>query len=228
MITRKRLGWIALILVGLVCMGGGGLYWASSQVPDFYRQAMAAQVDPETRQAEAKLLTQRTLQMVDDIKHRDHWAEEFTQLQINSWFIVELDGRFEDLLPEGAKDPRVVIKDGSIHFGLKYAYEGWAGVVSFRVKPWVPEPNHLALEIESIKAGLIPIPLDRVFQDIEREFETRGWKVTWRQANGHDVMVIDFGQRKKDKSVLESIKVFDGRIQVSGKGEGKGKPKPKP
>lgn len=222
MITRKRLGWIAIVLLCLLFAGGSGVFWALSQVPDFYQQAMAAKVAPEIRKAEAKKFTQRTLQLVDDIKQRDEWAEEFTQRQVNSWFIVELDGQYKDLLPTGAKDPRIVIRDGSLQFGFQYAYDGWSGIVSFKVKPWVPEPNQLALEIQSIKAGLVPIPLDRVFKEIGSEIESRGWKVAWRQSNGNDVMVIDFGDQKKKRSQLESIKVLDGRIQVAGKGEGKG------
>ncbi len=99
MITRKRLGWITLVLLMVLCAAGGGVFWALSQVPDFYRQAMAANIDHEVRKAEAKRFTQRTLQLVDDIKQRDRWAEEFTQLQVNSWFAVELDGRYQDLLP---------------------------------------------------------------------------------------------------------------------------------
>ncbi|GAB4162658.1 MAG: hypothetical protein Tsb009_39560 [Planctomycetaceae bacterium] len=214
---RKRLRLIALILFLVLCTVGGSFLWALFQVPDFYEQAMAEKIDLAVRKAEAKKFTQQTLQLVDDIKHRKHWAKEFTQLQVNSWFAEELDGRFKDLLPEGASEPRLVIRGGAILVGFRYSQSGWSGVVSFEVKPWVPEPNQLALEIRSIKAGLVPIPLDQVLKQIGSQFETRGWNVTWRENEGNDVMLVDFGTREKKKSLLERIVVLENKLQVFGK-----------
>jgi hypothetical protein len=221
--TRKRIGFIALVLVLVLCAVGGGLFWALFQVPDFYAQAMAEKIDPATRKAESKRFTQRTLQLVDDIKHNEKWAEEFTQLQVNSWFAEELDGQYKDLLPDGASDPRMVIRQNAVLVGFRYSHNGWSGVVSFEVKPWVPEPNQLALEIRAIKAGLIPIPLDEVLKQIAGQFETRGWNVTWRQSNGNDVMIVNFGSSEKKKSVLERIELLKGKLRVFGKGKGKKK-----
>ena len=81
----------------------------------------------------------------------------------------------------------------------------------------MPQKNQLALEIESVKAGLVPIPLDSLLQEISRQFETEGWHVEWRQANGNDVLVVHLDGEKPDQPMLESIEVREGVIRISGR-----------
>lgn len=217
--TRKRLGLICLgLLATLVAIGGYG-FWAAHQVPQFYRDVMAAEIDPGVRKAEAKKFTQRTLQLVDDVKQAKNWSHEFTQQQVNSWFVEELDGtggKYADLLPPEAKDPRVKIDGDAVLVGFKYTSSHWTGVVSLRVRPWVSQPNRLALEISGVKAGTLPLPLDNVLKKIEGQFRSRGWQVAWRQTGGHDVLVVDFGSDGKKRSILKSVQVADGKVRVSG------------
>ena len=218
--TRKRLGFIALFLLLLLAALAGGLLWALTRVPDFYKEAMSRHIDPEVRKVESAGLESRTVQLIVNFKTRSSdWSEEFTQRQVNSWFSEELDGKFSDLLPEGAKEPRIQITDEAVNVGFSYTYKGWSGIVSFQVKPWVSEPNHLALEIRSIKAGLISVPLEAILKEIAQQCELHGWKVAWKQTNGNDVMVIDFGKRGQKKSILHSVSIAKGKLVVTGKGK---------
>jgi len=217
--TKKRLGLICLGLLAVLAAIGGYALWAVHRVPDFYEDLIAAEIDPGVRQAEAKKFTQRTLQLVDDVKQAKDWSHEFSQRQVNSWFIEELDGtkgKYADLLPPEARDPRVKIDGDAVLVGFKYHHSRWSGVVSLRVRPWVPRPNRLALEITGVKAGTLPIPLDNVLKKIERQFQSRGWRVQWRQTGGNDVLVVDFGPGDKKRSVLKSVQVADGKVRVSG------------
>jgi len=214
---KKRLGLIALALFTALLVVAGYALWAAYQVPDFYRELEASTVAPKVRKDEAKKFTQQTLQLIDDVKQSRDWTHEFTQQQVNSWFVEELDGKYSDLLPEGAKDPRLKITPDSVMLGFRYMHSHWRGIVSLEVKPWVPQPNRLALQFSSVKAGHLPIPLDRILNQIRQNFETRGWHVEWRQAAGNDVLVIDFSRRPGKRSQLKSIRLMKGKVRINGK-----------
>lgn len=214
---RKRLGGTALLLVLVLGGSVGGVVWSLSQVPDFYAQALSELPDPQDRKQAAKQFVERTLRLVDGVEHEDAWAEEFTQQQINSWLAEELHQKHAKLLPNGVSDPRVQFAPEAVQLGFQFQREGWEGVISVRARPWVPQENQLALEIESVKAGLMPIPLDRVLQEISRQFETEGWRVTWREAHGHDVLVISLDGGGAEQPVLEAVEVVEGAVRVRGR-----------
>lgn len=213
---KKRLALLGLSLLVILLIAGGYVYWSLNQVPDFYQEMMAAEIDPTTRQAEAKKFDQRTSQLISDIKQAKDWTHDFSEQQVNSWFIEELDGKYRDLLPPEARDPRIKIVENTVLIGFQYKHPNWEGVVSLRVKPWVPKPNQLALEISDVKAGTLPIPLDSVLKQVGDQFKSRGWRVEWRQSDGNDVLIVDFNGSEKKHSVLKDVKVADGKVRVSG------------
>lgn len=215
--TRKKLGYIALGLLTGVLATGGIVVWALFQVPDFYRQAMALDVDPQTRKAIAKKFTQRTIQFVDSVRYADYWTEEFTEQQVNSWLAEELHREYADVVPPEMKDPRVRIEDGWVQVGFRYERPNWDGVVSFKLRPWVPRPNQLALEIAAVRAGLMPIPLDDVLKEISGQFALRGWRVERMQSGENDVLLIHLESNEESYAVLESVAVRDGAVTISGR-----------
>ena len=138
--TKKRIGLICLSLLIVLLAIAGYTLWAVQQVPDFYEEAMAAEIDPRVRKAEAKKFTQQTSQLVSDIQNDESWSQEFTQLQVNSWFIEELDGKYADLLPDEAKDPRVKIDGDAVLLGFKYSHGSWEGRINSRSKSLPSKP----------------------------------------------------------------------------------------
>ena len=141
---RGKIMIAVVVLLGVLCAGGAGVYWSLKHVPDFYQQALAEKVDPVVRKAAAKKFVQTTLRLVDRIQHEDAWSEEFRQAQINSWLAEELHQKYEEVVPPGVTEPRVQITEGSVLIGFRYEDENFQGVVSVRLRPWVPEPNRLA------------------------------------------------------------------------------------
>lgn len=217
-VRRKILWCLGLIVLGLVGFAGWA-YWASKQIPDFYAEAVAADLAPPERKQAAKEFVQRTLRIVEDVEHADVWAEEFRQEQINSWLAEELHQKYPELVPANVSDPRIGLHDGALSLGFRYEDETWGGIVSIRVRPFVPEPNRLAIEVVSIRAGLVPVPLDELLKEIAKEVELEGLPVAWSRRNGHDVAIVTLDPGK-DGPVLERIEVEDGVIRASGKGRG--------
>ncbi len=215
---RKKLV-ISLLVLFVVFVGAAGtLLWALLRVPAYYTAASASiPRDPAERKQAAKLLVQETTNLVNNIKHADEWSATFKQRDVNSWLVEELpQEKYAEVIPEGVSDPRVSIQENRVQVGFRFRKNGWSGIVSLKLKPWIQSENQLALEIESIQAGIVPIPLEEMLHELSQQLVDAGWDVTWNHANGHDVAVFRFKQQKADSPVLESLLIEDGEVRVRG------------
>lgn len=203
-------------LVVAIGAGGGAVLWSLVQVPDFYEEALAQQPDPAVRQEIAETFVERTVQLLDDIEHSDAWSQEFTDREVNAWLAEQLHQKFAEMVPKGVRDPRVRFDNQRVLLGFAYEHENWDGVVSLRLRPWVPEPNQLAIEIESIRAGLFPIPLESVLDELEQQMESDDWRAEWTHVNGNDVLLVRFAGGQPDQPVLEEVQVTAGGVRISG------------
>lgn len=218
--SRKRAAVAAASLLLALGLAAGGVFWASFQVPDFYQDALADVPSPAVRKQAARRFVQQTLDLVDSIQHAEQWSETFEQQQINSWLAEELHSpRYSGLIPRTVTSPRVLLREGVVLIGFRVKQKKWDGVVSLRIRPWVPEPNQLALEVESVRVGLIPYPLDDLLEDISVQLAEEGLRSEWQQSNGNDVLVIHFDRGTPERTpVLEAIEVAEGEIRISGRG----------
>jgi hypothetical protein len=174
--TRKRLGLITVCLLAALGAGGGAMMWGLHQVPDFYERELTARPDPVVRKEAARQLVQRTLHLVDDIKHSDEWAQEFDQEHVNSWLAEELHTKYARVVPKGVSEPRVKFVPDAVLIAFRLEQKNWNGVISLRLRPWVAEPNQLAVEVVSVRAGLVRIPIDHLFEHISRQFEEENYR----------------------------------------------------
>lgn len=216
--SRKRLGWIAGLLLAAAGCGTAGLFWASLQVPDFYRQALPP--DPDVRRQVADRFVQRTLELADGIRYDRRWAEEFHERQINAWLVEQFPRQDEEFLPEEVSDPRVRFEAETVQIGFRLNREGWNGVVSLRLRPWVSAPNRLAVEVQSVHAGLLPVPLDRILPKVRQEFRSHGWRIERSRSEGHDVFIMHLDRLRFEDGevpVLEAVEVDDGMLRISGR-----------
>lgn len=215
---KKLVFWGAaafLVIVGIA----SGLLWALLRVPGFYAQAATTiPQEPEERKLAAKQLVQETTNLINDIQHADEWAARFKQDEVNSWFLEELtQPKYRDVVPEGVSDPRLVIREGYLQMGFRLQKKGWNGIVSLQLKPWIEAENQLAIEIESIRAGIVPIPLEDMLHQLTQKLVDEGWEVKWNHANGHDVAVINLNKKRDPKSpILESLTIADGEVRIQG------------
>ena len=204
---------LLLLFAGAI---GGALLWGLQQVPTFYEEALAEQPSLEVRKEAAMEFVQRTVNLAEDIKQSDDWSEEFTQRQVNAWLAEELETKYAEIVPAGVSDPRVKFVDESILIGFRYSDDKYTGVVSLRLKPSVVGPNRVAIEIQSIRAGAIPVPLDQILESLSDDIYSEGWRIESRQANGNDVLVLHLDPDEGNQPVLEAIKIIEGKLQVAG------------
>jgi hypothetical protein len=214
---RFRTFFLWLLVFALLGGGAYAFFWAIRQTPEFYEAAIENEPEPAIRKDDAKVFIQRTLNLVDGIQHADKWAEEFSQSQINSWLAEELQPKYGAFVPEGVTNPRVRLADETIEIGFRYKHVSWDSIVSVRTRPWVPSPNSLAFEIQSIRAGLVPIPLESIVHDVSKQFEVEGYRVEWSELNGNDVVILHFTKSGDEQPILESVKVAKGTVVVAGR-----------
>jgi hypothetical protein len=156
---------LAKISAGVVCFlsfVAGGLALSLTHQPAFYQSALAENVLPEVRRQQAKTFVQATLRLVDDIRFDSQWSDEFSEDAVNGWLTEELPTKYRELLPPDVAAPRVKFAEGALLLAFQARHSFWKGVVSIRIRPWVPGPNQLALEIQSARFGLIPVPVDEI------------------------------------------------------------------
>lgn len=214
--TVRKFAVISVALLLAIAAAGGSVYWASLEPPDFYEQAMSVDVPVEVRREQAKQFVEKTTRLVENIKTAEKWSEKFTAEQANSWLAEEFHQKHADAVPEGVHDPRVEVRRGRLRLGFRLEREDWNGVVSMTIRPSVVAPNKLALEIETVRAGLIPIPVGDILREVAEDMKTEGWRVEWRRTNGYDVYVVDLDQGEPEQPVLESVRIVGDTVVVSG------------
>lgn len=204
----------------LVASAAGSFWWAVARTPDFYRQAQSQTLDLKARKTESDDFVRNTLQLTQQVQHADSWGTEFTDTQVNNWLAEEFAHKFSDVLPEGISEPRVQFVDDRLLIGFRYQQGGWNSIVSIEARPWVPEPNKLAIQINSIRAGSVPVPLEEILEELRQRVETNGWRTEWRTNDGHDVVIVHLSSGKSDEPVLDAIVVSDRKLRVSGHRKG--------
>jgi hypothetical protein len=214
---RRRLGVIAVVLLSAVGIAGV-VAWALFQTPDFYREELSRPVAPVVRQSEAKVFIERTQQLVEDVKASDEWSQEFEQNQVNSWIIEELQGRYADLIPPGVSDPRIQFSDGSADLGFRYVRDNVTSVVSVRVRPFVPGPNQIGFEVSSIRAGLLPLPIQHVIDEAMRRTELTRLPIERKRSDDSDVFVVNLEGELPEGATVEHVAITRGRLIVKGRG----------
>jgi hypothetical protein len=224
--NRKR----AIITAGLgtfLAALAGGVPWLLRHQPAFYRDALRQELSDEDRREQAKLFVQTTLRLVDAVRYEPRWAQEFSEESVNIWLADELPTQYSGWLPPEVTAPRVKFERGGLWIAFRTQHGLWSGVVSGRVKAWVSGPNELALEIQSLSAGLIPVPVDEVIGEFVSAMNERGWRLQWKQSATGDVLVVsldgegDSGD-SRGQAVLESVELTPGRLIVSGRRRGEG------
>jgi hypothetical protein len=216
--TRKKWVLAGILTLVFVTAAAGGLFWALWQVPDFYAQAeRTVPADPVQRQQAAKAIVRETTNLVNNVQQRDRWQADFRQDQINSWLVEELhQPKFQKLLPEGVREPRVDIEPDLVRIGFRMKYKAWDGVASALVRPWITEDGQLAVQVDGVRAGVVPVPLEDTLHQLSGQLERAGYPVSWRQSDGQDVAVIDLASASRRPIVLEALVVKDGIIRVIG------------
>ncbi len=216
-ITMVGCGALLVVVVALVV-----LYRGAQQVPRLYREAI--RIDPvELREASDEMLSQAAA-LVSDVKKKGQWQSLFTARQINGWLAVDLVENHPNALPRSISDPRVAIRPDRIMLFCRFQRGNLQSVVTLTVEPSVPEPNVLAFRIRSARAGIVPVPLEKVLEAISQAAARTGFRLQWRQSGGDPVAMVTIPPPYDENEKLvrvESIRLGEDEIYLSGRTDAK-------
>lgn len=216
MVWLKRLGWL-LLIAAILGGGASSLWWASEQAPEFYAVAEQQISDPKERKQVAQEFVEQSQYFVKEIKSQPEWTQEFTDAQINSWLAEEFPGEYRQWIPPEVSRPRVQIRKDGIRIGAKVDQAGpWNGIVSVHASVKVLTPNELAISLQSVHVGLVPVPLKTVIDEITAQAAAIGIEIEWRRDGDHDSAIVRIAHEGHEQPQLERIEFRDGTIRISG------------
>jgi hypothetical protein len=215
----RRILIIGVVVLLLAAIGAlVGAYYSSQQVPDFYRQALAA--DRQQQQRASTELINRSNRLQRQVKRPGRWQALFSAEQINGYLAVDLDKQFPRLLPPELRDPRVAIGDGQATLACRYEGDRVSTVLSISFEAYLSEPNVVAVRIHGAAAGTLPMPLSEVLAQMSKAAEKLELPLKWRQTDGDPVALITLptaGQNDHRSMVLDAVELRGGELYLAGK-----------
>ena len=199
------------ILAVLVLLG---LFVAVQHEPAFYRKAM--QIDPAVLEKGSDQMLRKIAALQSALAKPGHWQAVITADEINGWLAVDLAKNHPNTLPPSASDPRVVISPSEIILACRFEQSGTTTVLSLAVRPYIPEPNVVALRIIRARAGALPVPLQRILDGLSQAAADMQFRLDWRHAGSDPVALISFPDDGNRVVRIESLQLSDGEIRIVG------------
>ena len=209
---------LAVMLVS--CAAVGLLIFHSTQrFPDFYRTAL--QMDAHSSAVSGDEMEINVFELQNKLRHGGQWSAVFTQDQINGWLASDLPEKFPTALPPMVQEPRICLAKNQVHLAFQLQSERMKGVVTAAGEIFCTDiPNLVAIKIDFVKYGLLPIPIERWADQISEGFHKIGLHVTWTESEGAPVCLLklpdQYGDIPENRFTVESIAVSKQKMQLAG------------
>jgi hypothetical protein len=218
--SRKSLLMGIGLLLLLTSSVSAGLVLLVRHEPDFYLRC-AFPPGPDRQQHSKAFQTQFSQFFGGISAHEDRWYAEFKQEDINSYFDEDfVRSGAASMLPAGISAPRVEIDSDRIRLAFRYGTGKWSAIVSVDIRMWLikREPNVVALELEGLHAGSLPISAQSLLDRVEEMAHQHHIEVTWYRHNGNPVALLRFQADRPHPTVqLQQLRVEQGKITIDGR-----------
>lgn len=209
-----------LLLVG--CAVAGAVTLMVLHQPDYYRR-VTIPPGPQ-RQKWSRDFNESVTGLLNGIINKDKtWGARFTDQQINSYLeedFLRLGPAERSFFPSNISDPRVAIEGDRIRLGFRYGKGRWSTVVSIDLRIWLARgtPNVVALEVQSMRVGSLPIAMQSILERFAEGARQRDIEMSWYRREGKPVALLKFGPGRREPSVqLLQVKLQPGTLTVHGK-----------
>lgn len=215
-LRRHRFALLAALIL-LACLPLG-LRECLRYQPDFYRERVA--MPPELRKANAQQFASQSMQLRNDIMNETNWEASFTDEEVNAWLAQDLVQHFADQIPSGVSEPRVAFEPDRAILAFQLDQGALRSVVWAVVGIQVTAPNELALTLEKVRAGMMPVPIDNLLDRITTHVRARGVEIEWDRSGPHPVAKVKYQPTLTRKDIrLEQLQFLQGRVRLSGRSE---------
>jgi hypothetical protein len=220
----SRRSFLLAFAILVLLLGGGiaGLALLLRYEPPSYQEAA---VPPGRERKEASYeFTREFTRLLSAINNEEGCVAHFSDEQINSYFDEQFihSGLDTRILPENISRPRVLFEPNRIRLAFRYGQGLWSTVVSLDMRLWLAksEANVVLLELESFRAGALPITPQSLLKRISEAGQQNGIEVTWyRQNNGNPVALLRFQSNQQRPGLqLRAVQLEQGRIRINLEG----------
>ncbi len=220
---RKKLSkrWIAVgVVIGLAALVPAGVWFSLTYQPSYYRDMIALGAPRDQVERQAKHFVAQSLQFHNDICNEPTWEAVFSDREVNSWLAEDLVTHFADQLPSEVHEPRVLFEMGRVIFAFRLERGGVNSIITVVARPRIPADNTIELTLEKIRAGILPVPADRVLDRITEMGQRHGVDVVWRKVEGYPVVQLRYTPNLKREDVrLEDVEIRTGQIRLAGRSD---------
>jgi hypothetical protein len=219
---RRWIHRIAFLLSATCVLGVGAAWWAvrqTKQVPDFYERATHSL--PASTQEASRHLAAEVEQLQHDASQSGSWLASFSADEINAWLIEELPRKFPQLLAKGASEPRIAIEEGRLLAAVRYQNGRFDTIVSCELRVELTEqPNMLALRVNDLKAGALPLPLHQFLRNITKEAAKGDIDIRWDATEAGPIALVTVPSEHPkyvlNPVIVESISLVQGGLILAG------------
>ncbi|PHS10697.1 MAG: hypothetical protein COA78_10795 [Blastopirellula sp.] len=206
------------LLVGLLLIGFF-LYQATQQEPEFYTQAL--EIEPEVAAEAGEILEEQVFALSNQIKKPTRWQLSLTDAQINGWLASDLEEKFPKFLPKEVEKPRVLITEDQILLACRFKGQQFQSVMTLSVDIFLveEEENVVAIRIHQATAGLLPVPLSQLLDQIAEHTDKAEVPVRWKQIENDPVALLHVpstGEGINGRIRIDTIALRDGEIYLAG------------
>jgi len=209
--------WIVVGGLALLVVSVAVVYRAVRYTPDFYSHALAT--DPVALAAGRDRILDRAAALASNIQKGGRWEAVFTVEEINGWLALELQRSYPNALPAEFRDVRVAIQSQQIMLACRYSHSGADTVLWVALEPYIAEPNVLALRIRKLRAGRLPLPMNRVLKALSQAAEHSALPLQWRQAEGDPVALVSLPVDDNDHAApvnIDTLELRQGELYLAG------------
>lgn len=215
-----RRWWMLVVGVIGLAMVPPLLWLGLTYKPAAYRRVKRAELTPGQRQARAKHFVAQGLQLRNDVVNERRWEARFSDDEVNAWLAEELLTTFADQVPPEIHDPRLLFDDDRATLIFEVDRGPIRTVVTVQARARVPEDNTVALTIEKVHAGILPLPPDQFVRQIDDQAARHGLEIRWGRDGRSPVAFLQYrSEPDKNGFVLERIQLLEGQLRMSGRSD---------
>ena len=209
-------------VAGLLLAGGiAALGAVVKHEPHFYRQSQLPEGDGR-RQRAISAFSDFSQMIKDKDAPTPTWGCDISEIQMNSFFaeIFTERGELEGLRKIGISSPSVVLEKDHLRIAFRYDAGFISTVISYDLKVWlVPkEPNMIAVEFLSARAGALPISSQSILQQLCDVARKQDYKVSLYRHEGNSVAVVQLQPNENHPTwLLTALQVNPNKLSIRGK-----------
>ncbi len=192
----------------------------AQRIPDFYAQVLPAghpQAKIDGQQFERNLI-----RLQNSARQRKPWRVEISQDQVNGWLANDLPQKFPNSIPRQVMEPRAVFDQNEVKLAFRYQTNGIEGIIVLTADVFcTDQQNEIAVEIKSVRAGIIPLPVGPWIDKVTDSLRQAGIPLFWTTTSDSPVAVFSIPEHLSVKGnnwqvVIEAIELSPEKLLIAG------------